>query len=108
MERPMSRTASGPDLQGNLSRTAMRLAALVACAASISPVAAGVASYAQAPAQNRGMALSRIPELGSAEFAWLALGVDWLDPPSGLRGPVKNDPNYPRHGNRDGPGQVTP
>ena len=37
------------------------------------------------------------------------MGVEWLDPPAGLgRGPVRQDPAYPYHGNRDGPGQVTP
>jgi len=52
---------------------------------------------------------AEIPELGSNQFAWLALGVDWLDPPAGLgRGPIRQDPIYPFHGNRDGPGQVTP
>src|SRR5262249_61592965 len=51
----------------------------------------------------------KIPELASAKFAWLALGVDWLDPPAGLgRGPIRQDPAHPYHGNRDGPGQVTP
>ena len=30
-------------------------------------------------------------------------------PPPGLgRGPIRQDPAYPFHGNRDGPGQVTP
>ena len=68
-------------------------AAVVACAAAL----------AQAPSQNN------IPELASAEFAWLVLGVNWDDPPPGLgRGPIRQDPAHPFHGNRDGPGQVTP
>jgi hypothetical protein len=66
------------------------------------PALAQVPSYAQA---EKGT----IPELASAQFAWLALGVDWLDPPAGLgRGPIRQDPAHPYHGNRDGPGQVTP
>jgi len=61
------------------------------------------AAAAQAPAKDQ------IPALASANSAWLALGVDWLDPPPGLgRGPIRQDPAYPFHGNRDGPGQVTP
>ena len=60
-----------------------------------------------APALAQGSAENKIPHLASAQFAWLALGVDWLDPPAG-RGPVRQDPAYPFHGNRDGPGQVTP
>src|SRR6516164_834568 len=61
------------------------------------------AAAAQAPAKDQ------IPALASANSAWLALGVDWLDPPGGLgRGPIRQDPAYPFHGNRDGPGQVTP
>ena len=71
-------------------------AALVAGAAMLAPSAA-----AQAPKKDG------IPALASMNFAWLALGVDWLDPPAGLgRGPVRQDPAYPYHGNRDGPGQV--
>jgi len=50
----------------------------------------------------------KIPNLASHEFAWLVLGVDWLDPPAGLRGPIRPDPAHPLHGNRDGPGQITP
>src|SRR2546428_6894635 len=56
---------------------------------------------AQAPAKNA------IPELASSSFAWLAAGADWIAPPSGVRGPIRNDPDHPYHGNLDGPGQVT-
>jgi hypothetical protein len=72
---------------------------------------AGVAVFAAAalalaqPSQEQ--ALAKIPELASAQFAWLALGVTWLDPPPGLgRGPIKADPAHPYVGNRDR-GQVT-
>ncbi len=36
-------------------------------------------------------------------------GDGWLDPPAGLRGPIRDDPNHPLQGNVDrGPGrQVT-
>jgi hypothetical protein len=59
---------------------------------------------AQATAQPVG----KIPELASTDFAWLSFGVHWFDPPAGLRGPIRQDPAYPYHGNTDGPGQVTP
>src|SRR5216684_4428903 len=58
-------------------------------------------TLAQTPAKDP------VPNLASSSFAWLALGADWLNPPAGLRGPIKNDPDHPFHGNLDGPGQVT-
>jgi hypothetical protein len=81
--------------------TLSRIAAALGTGAVI--LGAYAVALAQTPAPNE------IPELASAEFAWLVLGVDWLDPPPGLgRGPIRQDPAYPFHGNRDGPGQVTP
>jgi hypothetical protein len=54
-------------------------------------------------------ATTKIPDLASINFAWLALGVHWFDPPPGLgRGPIRQDPAYHFHSNLDGPGQVTP
>ena len=77
----------------------------VALGACASVLAAYAGAFAQAPSTGG----NKIPELASAQFAWLVLGVDWLDPPPGLgRGPIRQDPAYPFHGNRDGPGQVTP
>src|SRR5215470_13414240 len=102
----MARIAPGPDRHCGRSRASVHLASMVAAAVWL--IAAGAPLHAQAPAEVRSTANVKIPELASSQFAWLALGVDWLDPPAGLRGPVKHDPNYPRHGNRDGPGQVTP
>jgi hypothetical protein len=62
-----------------------------------------------APARAQETAMVKIPVLASTEFAWQAFGVHWFDPPPGLgRGPVRQDPAYPYHGNLDGPGQVTP
>jgi len=62
----------------------------------------------------------KIPELASStfEWAWVRVRADgrnalygdgWLDPPAGLRGPIKNHPDHPLQGNVDrGPGrQVT-
>ena len=63
---------------------------------------------AQTPAPAT-LPTGQIPNLASTEFAWLAAGVHWFDPPPGLgRGPIRQDPAYPYHGNVDGPGQVTP
>ena len=75
----------------NRNRQLVALGALLAAVSS--PVAA------QAP---------KIPALASTSFAWLAVGADWRDPPAGSgHCPIKQDPDYPFHGNLDGPGQVT-
>src|SRR5712672_1937769 len=61
----------------------------------------------------------KIPELASnpSNWAWVRVRADgrnalygdgWLDPPAGLRGPVRNHPDYPIQGNADrGRQQVT-
>jgi hypothetical protein len=69
-----------------------------------------VALWATAPGANaQTPATAKIPDLASINFAWLAAGVHWFDPPAGLgRGPIRQDPAHPFHGNLDGPGQVTP
>ena len=71
---------------------------------------ASVALWAAAPgASAQTPANAKIPNLASINFAWLALGVHWFDPPAGMgRGPIRQDPAHPYHGNLDGPGQVTP
>jgi hypothetical protein len=82
---------------------------IIVALSGVAVFAAYAVAFAQAPSQAETPAKSKIPELASAQFAWLVLGVDWLDPPPGLgRGPIRQDPAYPFHGNRDGPGQVTP
>src|SRR5882757_6718720 len=66
--------------------------------------ALGIASVAfTSPASAQG----KIPDLASSTFAWLSAGADWHDPPAGMRGPIRTDPDYAYHGNLDGPGQVT-
>jgi hypothetical protein len=78
-------------------------ALLIAAGASMLTVAGSTL------AQDERSPKEKIPALASREFAWLVLGVDWLDPPPGLgHGPIRSDPAHPLHGNRDGPGQVTP
>ena len=54
----------------------------------------------------------KIPELASnpSIWAWVRIRADgrnalfgdgWLDPPKGLRGPIRNDPDHPLQGNAD-------
>jgi hypothetical protein len=79
-----------------------------ACRVSLGALASG-AAFMAASAFAQELPESRIPALGAPGTAWLVLGVDWGDPPLGLgRGPIRQDPAHPFHGNRDGPGQVTP
>jgi hypothetical protein len=64
--------------------------------------AASSLALAQSPTTGK------IPELASNSFAWVSVG-GFLDPPPGTgRGPIRQDPAHPFHGNLDGPGQVTP
>jgi len=76
--------------------------------AVIAASCAAIAAWGmRAPASAQAAANEKIPELASSSFAWLANGAEWRDPPAGLRGPIKNDPDHRYHGNLDGPGQVT-
>ena len=54
-------------------------------------------------ASNLDFAVSKdgIPNLASAEFAWLADSADWKDPPAGTagHGPMRNDPDHPYFNN---------
>ncbi len=88
-----------------MSKLASRgsLAAMICVGAVCAVSAAAFAQRAtQAPAKDA------IPDLASVDFAWLALGADWRDPPAGSgHGPIKPDPDHPFHSNVDGPGQVT-
>jgi hypothetical protein len=78
----------------------------VRCGAVAAAICAAFAEWAiNAPASAQ--APAKIPEFASVNFAWLALGADWRDPPAGMRGPIKPDPDHKYHGNLDGPGQVT-
>jgi hypothetical protein len=70
-------------------------------------------------AQADGKAGGKIPQLSSnpSSWAWVRIRADgrnalygdgWLDPPAGLRGPIKNHPDHPLQGNNDRQGrQVT-
>jgi hypothetical protein len=100
---------SNLDLACRPARGLAGAGAMMALGASLAIFVAGAPAFAQNSVPDRATANGKIPELAAVQFAWLALGVDWLDPPAGLgRGPIRQDPAYPLHGNRDGPGQVTP
>jgi hypothetical protein len=73
-----------------------------ALAVAVATLATGTPAAAEGP--------GKIPPLGSIDFAWLSFGVHWFDPPPGVgRGPIRQDPAYPYHGNGDGPGvRITP
>jgi hypothetical protein len=59
----------------------------------------------------------KIPEFSSSTFSWVRVRADgrnalygdgWLDPPAGMRGPIKPHPDHPLQGNQDRAGrQVT-
>src|SRR5579862_6006584 len=103
----MWKLARTPGFHGHVPRALTRSAVIGALGIGVVAFAVGASGATRAAAQEGRQ--GKIPELASARFAWLALGVDWLDPPAGLgRGPIRPDPAHPYHGNRDGPGQITP
>ena len=105
----MSKFTNNRNLRRDLSKARLWHAARASLlGASVAVFAFGASALAQDPSQQ-GTAKHKIPELASVRFAWLAYGVHWFDPPPRLgRGPIRQDPAYHFHGNRDGPGQVTP
>ena len=105
----MSKFKKSPSLCCHLSNAFLCRAGIAAFGASLAIFAGCALALAQVPSERPGPAKDKIPDLASARFAWLVLGVDWLDPPQGVgRGPIRPDPAHPLHGNRDGPGQITP
>ena len=59
----------------------------------------------------------KIPELTSnpSSWSWVRIRADgrnalygdgWLDPPAGMRGPIKNHPDHPLQGNNDRQGPI--
>ncbi len=73
-------------------------------------ILAGAAMATSGPAVAE--APGKIPDLAaSIRFAWTPLAIDgriarygtgWFDPPAGLRGPIKQHPDYPLRGNETG------
>jgi hypothetical protein len=98
-------TDGGPSARG-----VRRLAAFALCAC----ILAGADGRAGAQTSTKIPALAANP----SDWAWVRIREDgrnslfgdgWLDPPAGLRGPIRNDPDHPLQGNNGrGPGrQVT-
>src|ERR1700687_3946595 len=90
--RKFSYGGSAPAFKRALGTTAFA----AALAMALSPAAS-----APAPALDLAVAKGGIPNLASTEFAWLAEGADWMDPPAGTpgHGRIKNDPDHPFLGN---------
>src|SRR5437588_2333250 len=94
------------------ARKTLMLGAVAAAICAAIAACAGGSALAQASGKR--------PELSASAFdwAWVRIRADgrnalygdgWLDPPAGLRGPIRNHPDHPLRGNADrGPGlQVT-
>jgi hypothetical protein len=89
-----------------MSRFAFKGALAAAFCAGIAVWGMNIPAFAQSVTQAP--AKGGIPDLASVDFAWLAVGADWRDPPPGSgHGPIKADPDHPFHGNVAGEGQVT-
>src|SRR5450631_233696 len=73
----MLRRASNAKARRSRFNAALRGAAANALCAGV----ACLAFATRTPAQD---AKVKIPELASIDFAWLAFGVHWFDPPPGL------------------------
>jgi hypothetical protein len=89
------------------ARGLRRIGAFVVGACMIGACLA-VCADGSALAQSSG----KIPELAAnpSDWAWVRIRPDgrnalfgdgWLDPPKGLRGPIRNDPDHPLQGNAD-------
>ena len=74
------------------SPPALRRLSMAAIAACCAGAAVLTPALGQAPTKDP------IPNLASTSFAWLS-GADWFDPTPGLRGPIRQDPDYPYVGN---------
>jgi hypothetical protein len=99
----------------NSHRVVSAIAKCALVGASLAVLALSPASSAQAPGRGEAELVDRttpanldfsvskngIPNLASTQFAWLAEGADWMDPPAGTpgHGRIKNDPDHPFLGN---------
>src|SRR5689334_257987 len=98
-------------LFGTVGRTCAHVAQWLGVSAAGVLIAAG--SDGRAFAQTTG----KIPQFASTAFNWVRVRADgrnalygdgWLDPPAGMRGPIKPHPDHPLRGNQDRTsGQVT-
>jgi len=75
--------------------------------AGVAVFAIGALAFAQALRYRKHLKESRSwRRLSSPGSFWASIGST---PPPGMgHGPIRSDPAHPLHGNRDGPGQVTP
>ena len=75
--------------------------ALLVSSSAVLAFALNLAAAAPQPQLDFSVAKNGIPNLSSTEFAWLAEGADWMDPPPGTpgHGRIKNDPDHPFLGN---------
>jgi hypothetical protein len=79
--------------------------------ASRAGLVAGAALAACASGPAFAQTADKIPDLASSTLAWTPLtvrgtiaryGTGWFDPPAGMRGPIKQDPDHPLRGNDTG------
>ena len=80
--------------------------------ASLAGLVAGAALAACASGPAFAQTADKIPDLASSSLAWTPqtvkgtiarYGTGWFDPPAGMRGPIKQDPDHPLRGNRHRP-----
>jgi hypothetical protein len=76
---------------------------LTITAASVLGAERGRGQAQAGPALDYSVTKDGVPNLASIDFAWLAEGADWMDPPAGTQGHgrIKNDPAHPFLGNVD-------
>src|SRR4051812_45055318 len=91
-EHPMSTRAAGA------KRSAI---------ARLGTTAALCTAFIFAASTTAAAAQDKILQLMSSTVGWISQG-GFLEPPAGMRGPIRQHPAHPFHGNLDGPGQVTP
>jgi len=91
------------EFASRISASALHRALGTAAFAAALAIALSPAASAPAPALDSGVSKDGVPNLASIQFAWLAEGADWMDPPTGTpgHGRIKNDPDHPFLGNVD-------
>src|SRR5262249_10083438 len=91
---PRRGVANGLQVAAARERSMVRLASKAALVVALGVVAWAPAALAQTAPQATSPSASKggIPDLASVDFAWLAMGADWRDPPAGAgHGRIKPD-----------------
>jgi len=90
-------------LKAALAGGAIAAAITIGAMPATSAQAPGRGAAGAGPALDFSVTKNGIPNLASIDFAWLAEGADWMDPPAGTpgHGRIKNDPDHPFLGNVD-------